>query len=73
MSSLTLTAAERARMESTHHYYGKIVPELGKPEVGVCGGCGMAWPCPGRRHLDYKSLSLGARLRRFIIHWLEDA
>lgn len=49
---VALTEAERSRMETTHNATVNITPFAGSPEVMVCMGCGMDWPCPGRRLLD---------------------
>lgn len=49
---ITLTAEERDRMEATHQPGQSITPRAGEPRQLVCFGCGMAWPCPGRRLLD---------------------
>jgi hypothetical protein len=39
-------------MEATHQPGGYITPRAGADRMHVCMGCGMEWPCPGRRLLD---------------------
>jgi hypothetical protein len=52
MTSVQLTPEERARMEATHQPGVSIVKRAGEEPTPVCMGCGMDWPCPGRRLLD---------------------
>lgn len=51
---IELTAAERDRMEATHQPGQSIILRAGAERQLVCFGCGMEWPCPGRRLLDEK-------------------